>query len=113
MQGAGFVTIKLHEHQIPNFDIAVTVGIGGARWTARNALAMIVENFTAWAARTRLAHLPEVVAFVFLAAGFVAHAHDAIFGHADVVGPMVVGLVVGLINRHPEFFFGQTIFLGD
>jgi hypothetical protein len=51
----------LHEDEIPDLDEAVALGIGAARWTARNLLAMVVEDLRARTARTGIAHRPEIV----------------------------------------------------
>ncbi len=113
MQGALLVAVELHEHQIPNFDVAIAIGIGAARRPAGDVRAMVVKNFRAGAAGAGVTHLPEVIALVGFAAGRVAHAHNALLRHADVVGPMVIGFVVGLINGHPKLFFRQAVFLSD
>ena len=53
---------ELHEHEIPDLDEAIAFGVGGARRTAGNLVAVIEENFRARPARARVAHLPEIVA---------------------------------------------------
>src|SRR4030095_1591034 len=79
-------TIELHEHEVPDFDPAIAVGIRGARRAARDVRAVVVEDLAARTARTGLAHLPEVVG---TAARVVADAHDAVLGQADLLVPDV------------------------
>ena len=102
MQRAFLVAVELHEHQIPNLDVAIAVGIGAAGRAAGNMRAVIVENFRTRAARTGVAHLPKVIALIRFAAGLIGQAHDALLRHADVVGPVVIGFIVGVVNRDPE-----------
>src|SRR5207248_10996551 len=53
--------LELHEHQVPDLDEAVALGIGRAGRPAGNLRAVVVENFRARTARTEIAHLPKVV----------------------------------------------------
>ena len=55
------VPVVLHEHQVPDFDVAVAIRLRCAGRTARNLRTVIVENFGAGAAGAGIAHLPEVV----------------------------------------------------
>ena len=106
------LTVELHEHQVPDLDVAVTVGIGRTGRAAGNVRAMVVEDFRARAAGAGIGHLPEIVGGV-LGTLVVTDAHDALFGHADFVGPDVVGLVVIDVDRNPELVFGQTVNAGQ
>ena len=54
--------LELHEHEIPDLDEAVAVGVGRAGRAARNVVAVIVENLRARPARAGVAHRPEIVA---------------------------------------------------
>ena len=54
--------LELHEHEIPDLDEAVAVRVRRAGRTARNVVAMIVENLRARPAGTGVAHRPEIVA---------------------------------------------------
>ena len=67
--------VELHEHEVPDFDPAIAVGIGRARRAARNVRAVIEEDFGARTAGAGVAHLPEVVG---AAARLVADAHDLV-----------------------------------
>src|SRR5258708_7039718 len=53
--------LELHEHQVPDLDEAVTVGIGRPGRSAANAFAMIEEDLRGRAAGAGVAHLPEIV----------------------------------------------------
>ena len=74
---------------------------------------MIVEDFRAGAAGAGIAHRPEVVAFVALAAGLVTDAGDAFAGHANLVGPHLIGLVVGFVDGHPQLVGRQLEHAGE
>src|SRR5690606_38153734 len=73
---AGRVAIELHEDQIPDLDIAVTVFVGRARRATPDVGTVIVENFGTGAAGAGIGHLPEVVGSVTRAL-VVANANDA------------------------------------
>ena len=107
---AAFLFIELHEHQVPDFDVAVTVGIRRSGRAACHLCTVIVKNLAARPARPGVRHLPEVVG---AAAGLVADAHDALDRHADLFGPNLVGFVVGLIHRYPQLVFGQAVDAGE
>lgn len=69
-------------------------------------IAVVKEDFGARAARTGVAHLPEVVrskrrAFV------VADADNTLARNAYFIGPDVESFVIGLVNGNPQFFFRQ------
>ncbi len=92
--------VELHEHVVPDFDVAVAVGIGAAGRPARHLGPVVVEDLGTRAARAGVGHHPEVVALV-LAALVVADAHHALGRQADFLGPDVVGLVVLVVHRGP------------
>ena len=85
-QRALVVAIELHEHQVPDLDVAIAVSIGRTGGAARDFRAVVIEDFAARATRTRVGHLPEIVGCVRRAL-VVANAHDAFARHADVVRP--------------------------
>jgi hypothetical protein len=86
------VAVELHEDEVPDLDVAVAVGIGRAGRAAGDVGTMVEEDLGARAARTGVAHLPEVVAFVLAGARLVADADAAIRRHADVLRPELEGL---------------------
>ena len=61
LHGAVSMAVKLHEHDVPDFNIAVTILFRRTRRTAPNMITMIVENFSTRTTRTCIAHLPEVI----------------------------------------------------
>ena len=98
--------LVLHEHQVPDLDEAVALGVRAARRAARNVLAVVVEDLRAWAARAGLAHRPEVVGG--------RNADDLAVRQAGDLAPQVEGFVVlGIdgdqqpLGRHPEFLGDQ------
>ena len=113
MQHARLVPIELHEHQIPDFDVAVAVGVGRAGRAALDAGPMVVENFAAGAAGAGVGHLPEVVRGELRRAGLVADADAALGRHADFLRPDFVGLVVLMVDGGPQLVGGDAIHLGD
>ena len=100
------VAVELHEHEVPDLDVAVALGFGRSRRAARNFGAVVVEDLGARAAWAGVGHLPEVVARV-LRALVVADAHDALGRHADVLRPDVVGLVVVDVDGGHSFSGGS------
>src|SRR5436309_15020745 len=83
MHHALVIPVELHEHQVPDLDIAVAVRLRRARRAARDAGTVVVEDLAARAAGPGVGHLPEVVRLVFLPAGLVADADAALPRHAD------------------------------
>ena len=80
--------------------MAIAIAIDVAfRTSATSALALVVKNFRAGAARAGFAHHPEIA--------FFTHADDAVFRHFHFFVPDFERLVIVLINRHPEFLLGQ------
>ena len=86
--------VVLHEHQVPDLDEAVALLVRRARRAARNLLAVIVEDFRAGAARTGIAHSPEVVRG--------GDAQDFRFRQPRDFSPQVEGLVVLGEHRDQE-----------
>src|SRR5690606_18458692 len=94
------IAIELHEHQVPDFDVAIAVFFGRPRRASPDVRPVVVENFRAGPTGAGVGHLPEVVGGVRRPL-VVTDANDAGFGNADFPGPDVVGLVVVLVDRHP------------
>jgi hypothetical protein len=67
LQDAVGLSIELHEHVVPDFDVAIAAALeataraAGRLLGARNVLAAVVVNLRAAAAGAGIAHLPEVV----------------------------------------------------
>ncbi len=105
MQHAVAAAVVLHEHQVPDFDVAVAILIRRTRRTTGNILAVVVEDFGAGTARSGIAHRPEIV--------FRADTAEAIWIDTDFLEPDVGGLFVFFKHGHPELFGGQTDFDGE
>ena len=99
-----FILFILHEHDVPNFNKAITVFIGGTGAITRNMRAVIIENLGAWAARSRWAHLPEIVQR--------PNTNDPVFRDTNLF-PKIKRLVVCVVNRYNQTIFINTKFLGD
>ncbi len=112
MHHAGIVAVELHEHQVPDFDVAIAVFLGRTRRPAPDVGAVVEENLRARTARAGVGHLPEVVGSVARAL-VVADAHDALGRHADLLVPDVVGFVVFLVHRDPQLVFRQAVDAGQ
>ena len=91
-------TLVLHEHEVPDLDVAVVVSRRAAFLTVGGAA--VVENLGVGACRAGLAGGPVV----FLH----AHALNTLGGEAHLVVPDVEGLVVTLINGDPQALRIQT-----
>jgi hypothetical protein len=84
--------IELHEHEVPDFDVAV---LGAARGTATlaEAFAEVPEDLRRRPAGPRVGHAPEVL---------LAHPLDALLGQPDDVAPDRGRLVIGFVDGDPE-----------
>ena len=106
------LAIELHEDVVPDLDVAVPVLVRGARGTAGDVLAVVVEDLGARTAGAGIGHLPEIVRCIGRAL-VVADAHDALRRQADHVVPEVVGLVVGVVDRDQQALLGKLPDLGQ
>ncbi len=103
MHFAFFITIELHEHEVPNFNVTVAVFVGASRRTSGDILTVVVENFRARAAWTCVAHHPEVVGSV-TSAFVVADTNDSFSRNADFLVPNVIGFIVFRVHGDPKLF---------
>ena len=83
--------VELHEHEVPDLDVAI--GLGDRTAVGTELGTEIPEDLRRRAARTGVAHAPEVV---------LAEALDALGREADAVAPDLLGFVVVLVHRDPE-----------
>ena len=86
--------VVLHEHEVPDLDVAVAVLVGRARRAAFDAGAVVVEDLGAGPARAGVAHGPEV--------RLHAHPREARGIDADLLQPDLGRLVVLLVDRDPQ-----------
>src|ERR1700687_1218958 len=101
MHDAAIVAVVLHEHEVPDLDVAIALGVGRTGRPAGDVGAVIVEDFRARAAGSRVGHLPEVVAGEF-APLVVADPYTAFGRNPDLLRPQVVRLVVVDVDGRPE-----------
>ncbi|KAF5038086.1 hypothetical protein DSECCO2_557960 [anaerobic digester metagenome] len=107
-RGAGAVggLVVLHEHQVPDFQVAVAVALADAAVRpAGHVLALVDEDFRARAAGAGIAHGPEVV--------LLSHAVDAFRRDVGVRQPQVARLVVVTENGGIQAFLGQLQVFGQ
>ncbi len=97
--------LVLHEHQVPDLDEAVAVGVGRAGRAAGDMLAVVVENLRAGAARAGVAHRPEIIGG--------GDADDAPVRQAGNLLPKAESLVVLGVDRDDQPVLGEAEFLGD
>ena len=97
--------LVLHEHEIPDLDEAVAVGVRRAGRPARDVRAVVVEDFRARAAGTQVAHLPEIVG--------AGDADDLLVGQPRDLLPELERLVVVDIDGDGQAILRQAEVLGD
>ncbi|MCY1505940.1 hypothetical protein D9M68_401700 [compost metagenome] len=97
--------LVLHEDEVPDLDETVTVLVGRAGRSTPDMVAMVVEDFRAWAAGPGIAHGPEVVAR--------RNADDAVVGEAGDLLPEIEGFVVGVVDRDQQALGVEAVFPSD
>ena len=106
------VPVVLHEDQVPNFNVAISIALWRTRWTAPDSWPVVIEDFAAWTTGPGVGHLPEVIAGV--AGTFVVpNPNNALNRDTDFLLPNSIGLVIVLIDRDPEPLLGQAIDIGE
>src|SRR3546814_12266472 len=55
------ITLELHENEVPDFNVAITVFFGRPGRPAPDSWTVIIENFGARPARPDIGHLPEII----------------------------------------------------
>ena len=96
--------LVLHEHEIPDLDEAVAIGLRRAGRATPDLVAVVVEDFRAGPARAGVAHLPEIVG--------ARDADDPRFREACDLLPEIERLVVVDIDGGRELVLRQAEFLG-
>ena len=92
--------LELHEHQVPDLDEAVALGLGAARRAAGDVRPVVIEDFRARPARTGLAHGPEVVGG--------GDAQDAAVGKPGDLPPQIERLVVVGVDGDQQAVAGEA-----
>ena len=59
---AFFITVELHEHEVPNFHVAVAVFVGASGRASGNGGAVVIENFGARTSFFRSITIPATIA---------------------------------------------------
>ena len=98
--GAIGMAIKLHEHDIPDFNVTIAIFFRRSRRSAPNVIAMIVENFGTRTARTGIAHLPEIIGSI-RRAFVIANTNNAFCHNADFIMPNFIGFLIGFVHGDP------------
>ena len=103
-EGAVAHAFVLHEHVIPNFNVAVVFAIHALdrvleRFGLRSEVATVIMDFGARTARTGVAHFPEV--------GVCIKTHDAVIRKTGHVLPNLPGFVIILIDSCEEAFLRE------
>ena len=88
------VTLELHEHEVPDFDVTIAIGVRAAGRAARDVRPMIVEDLGAGTAGPRVAHHPEIV--------FLAATGQALGINPDIFKPDIGRLIIRFEDRHPQ-----------
>ncbi len=91
--GRAFV---LHEHEVPQFDVPITVLIGRTRRSPENSFTMVVEDLRARPAGTNITHRPEITGFTEPGKPTGIHTH--------LVQPERRRLIIVFVDRNPELF---------
>ena len=99
--------VVLHEHHVPDLDVAVAVFLRATGRAASHVRAVVIEDFGAGAAGAGVTHLPEVVGGVARTL-VVANADNAVCWNANFFVPDIKGFVVFGVNRYPQLFLGQV-----
>ena len=99
--------VELHEHVVPDFDIAVAVFFWRAGRAAPDVFAMVEEDFGTRAARACVAHGPEVIRGI-RRAFVVADTHHALCRDANFLRPDIIGFVIAGVDGDPELVFRQV-----
>ena len=97
--------VELREDEVPDFDEAVAFRIGASRRTAGNGRAVIVKDLRARAARSDVAHHPEIVRG--------GDADDLRLRQPGDLRPQAGGLVVFGIDRHQQAIAGEPELASD
>lgn len=97
--GGALAALVLHEHEVPDLDVALVVD-GGAALDSELGTPVVVD-LRAGSAGARDAHGPVVL--------FHPEALDALGGNADDLAPDALGLVVLLVDGDPQALGVQAV----
>ena len=97
---AGGVTVELHEYEVPDFDVAIAILLGGTRRSAFDLGTMVVEYFAAGTTGAGVTHRPEIIRGT--------DAGEALGIDLDLLEPDIRGFIVLGVNRNPQLFRWQA-----
>ena len=106
------LTVELHEHHVPDLDETITIFFRRARWATPDIGTMVVKNFGARATRPGVAHLPEVVRRIGCAL-IVTNAHNPIRRNTNLLGPDIIGFVIGGIDGNQQLLLWKFQYRGQ
>src|SRR5580704_19649729 len=97
--------LELHEDEVPELEESVAVLLRAARRPAPDVLAAVDEDLRAGAARTRVAHRPEVIRG--------GDTDDAVVGETGDLLPVAGRLIVIVVNGDEQLVLPEPEILGD
>ncbi len=114
LHGAIGLAVELHKDDVPDLNVAIAVFVRAARRTAGDMRAVVEEDLGTGAARTGVAHLPEVIRSVG-GAFVITNADDTFARDANLFFPDFVSFVVGFVDGYPQAIFRQVepVFTGQ
>ena len=90
----------MHEHEIPDLDIAVAILFRSTWGTTRDTLTVIEEDLAARSARACITHRPEIV--------FRSESRETTGVDLHFLEPDIGGFVIVLEDSDPEALLGQS-----
>ena len=94
------LTIELHEHQVPDFDIAVTIFVRTPRGSTFHFVTVVIKNFRTGAAGPGISHRPEIV--------FLAKSGKALWVYLNLIQPDAGSFIIIFKYGNPKFLRRQA-----
>ncbi len=104
LQLAILLAVVLHEHQVPDLNVAIQILALEPWWTAGHIRPVIVENFRAGTTGAGVTHLPEII---FVQAG------ETLGADAHFLQPDIRRFIIGHMHGDPEALFRQAQGAGE
>src|SRR5690554_3519196 len=104
IQFAARIAVKLHEHQVPYLDVAITIFLGTTRRPTPHPGAVVIENLGTGSTRAGVAHLPEVV---------LVELGEARRVYSNLFLPDPLCFVIAYMHRDPQLFGRQAQLHGE
>ncbi len=106
------MTVELHEHHVPDLDETIAILFSRARWATPDIGTVIVKNFGARTTWPRITHLPEVIRRIGCAL-IVTNPHNPIRRNTNLLGPDIIGFVIGGIDGNQQLLLWQFQYRGQ